>query len=86
MESLTTRRAKRGLPLKGKWDGIVAKYRAAATERDELQKYADEAYAYRDEFTKRYLSISDPQRRGYKTYGKHKTEETKPLVEKHEQG
>ena len=62
-ESDDAERAKRGLPLKGKWDGIVAKYRSAATDRDELQKYANEAYSVRDEFTKRYLSMGDPQRR-----------------------
>ena len=56
-------RSARALPLRGKWDGIVSKYSNAKADNEIIRQQHEEATAYRDEFTKRYLTMSDPQRR-----------------------
>ena len=61
-ESDASERAKRGLPLKGEWDGMVSKYRALADERKVLEADAARAFEVRDEMTKRYLDYTDAQR------------------------
>lgn len=78
-ESDASERAKRGLPLRGEWDGLVSKYRALETERTEVEKQANQAFAVRDEMTKRYLDYTDAQREALQDMwdAQHGDEETK---------